>query len=60
MIHAIGNVSEQRVQGMSLDMKHKSIGVMIFVGVFLSALVAMAIATQDKYTLRIAKWARIL
>ena len=35
-------------------MKRKSIGVIVFVGVFLSALVAMAIATQDKYTLRVA------
>ena len=34
-------------------MKRKSIGVIVFVGVFLSVLVALAIAAQDKYTLRV-------
>ena len=34
-------------------MKRKSIRVIVFVGVFLSVLVALAIAAQDKYTLRV-------
>jgi hypothetical protein len=34
-------------------MKRNSIGVIVLVGVFLSALVAMAIAAQDKYTVRV-------
>ena len=34
-------------------MKRKAIGVIIFVGGFLSALVALAMAAQDKYTLRV-------
>ena len=34
-------------------MKRKSIGVIIFVGVFLSVLAALAIAAQDKYTLSV-------
>src|SRR6202166_4625956 len=34
-------------------MKRKSIGVIIFVGVFLSVLAALAIAAQDKYTVRV-------
>src|SRR5580700_8737103 len=34
-------------------MKRKSIGAIVFVGVFLSVLVALAIAAQDKYTLRV-------
>jgi hypothetical protein len=34
-------------------MKRKSIGVIVFVGVFLVVLVALAIAAQDKYTLRV-------
>src|ERR1700689_2972874 len=33
-------------------MKRKSIGVIVFVGVFLSVLVALAMAAQDKYTLK--------
>ena len=53
MIHAIGNVTEQEGQERRLDMKRNSIGVIVLVGVFLSALVAMAIAAQDKYTLRV-------
>jgi len=36
-------------------MKRKSIGVIIFVGVFLSVLAALAIAAQDKYTLSVPK-----
>src|SRR5437899_1589304 len=35
-------------------MKRKGIGIIVFVGVFLSVLVALAIAAQDKYTLRVA------
>jgi hypothetical protein len=34
-------------------MQRKGIGVVVFVGVFLSVLVALAIAAQDKYTLRV-------
>jgi len=34
-------------------MKRKSIGVMVLVGVFLSVLVALAMAAQDKYTLKV-------
>ena len=34
-------------------MKHKGIRVMVFVGVFLSVLVALVIAAQYKYTLRV-------
>jgi len=34
-------------------MKRKSIRVIVFVGVFLSVLVALVIAAQDKYTLRV-------
>jgi Cytochrome P460 len=34
-------------------MKRKGIGVMVFAGVFLSVLAALAIAAQDKYTLRV-------
>ena len=34
-------------------MKRKGIGIIVFVGVFLSVLVALAIAAQDKYTLRV-------
>src|SRR6204780_5325704 len=34
-------------------MKRKSIGVIVFVGVFLSVLVALAVAAQDKYTLKV-------
>ena len=41
-------------------MKRKGIGVIGFVGVSLSVLVALAMAAQDKYTLRVAEWARIL
>ena len=41
-------------------MKRKSIRVIVFVGVFLSVLVALVIAAQDKYTLRVPKWTRIL
>ena len=53
MIHAVGNVTEQEGQERRLDMKRNSIGVIVLVGVFLSAVVAIAIAAQDKYTLRI-------
>jgi hypothetical protein len=53
MIHAIRNVTEQEGQERRLDMKRNSIGVIVLVGVFLSALVAMAIAAQDKYTVRV-------
>ena len=53
MNHAIGNVSEQQVQERRLDMKRNSIGVIVLVGVFLSDVVAIAIAAQDKYTLRV-------
>ena len=34
-------------------MKRKSIRVTVFVGAFLSVLVALVIAAQDKYTLRV-------
>ena len=34
-------------------MKRKSIGVIVFVGVFLSVLVALAMAAQDKFTLKV-------
>jgi len=34
-------------------MKRKSVGIVVFVGLLLSVLVAMAIAAQDKYTLRV-------
>ena len=34
-------------------MKRKSIGVVVFVGVFLFVLVALAMAAQDKYTLKV-------
>jgi hypothetical protein len=34
-------------------MKRKGIGVMVFVGVFLSVLVALAMAAQDKYTVKV-------
>ncbi len=34
-------------------MKHKTIWITTFVGVFLSGLVALAFATQDKYTLSV-------
>src|ERR1700692_2861528 len=34
-------------------MKRKSIGVIVFVGVFLSILVALAMAAQDKYTVKV-------
>jgi hypothetical protein len=34
-------------------MKRTSIGVTVFVGVFLSALVALAVAAQDKYTVKV-------
>jgi len=34
-------------------MKRKSIGLIVFVGVFLSVLVALAMAAQDKYTLKV-------
>src|ERR1700722_83309 len=34
-------------------MKRKGIRVVVFVGVFLSVLVALALAAQDKYTLRV-------
>ncbi len=34
-------------------MKRRSIGVIVFVGVFLSVLVAFAMAAQDKYTLKV-------
>jgi len=34
-------------------MKRKSIGVIVFVGAFLCVLVALAMATQDKYALRV-------
>ena len=34
-------------------MKRKRIRVIVFAGVFLSVLVALAIAAQDKYTLRV-------
>ena len=34
-------------------MKRKSIGVIVFVGVFLCVLVALAMAAQDKYTLKV-------
>jgi hypothetical protein len=53
MNHAIGNVSKQQVQERRLDMKRNSIGVIVLVGVFLSDVVAIAIAAQDKYTLRV-------
>jgi hypothetical protein len=53
MNHAIGNISEQQVQERRLDMKRNSIGVIVLVGVFLSDVVAIAIAAQDKYTLRV-------
>ena len=36
-----------------LDMKRKSIRVSVFVGVFLSVLVALALAAQDKYTVKV-------
>jgi hypothetical protein len=34
-------------------MKRKCVGVIVFVGVFLSVLVALAMAAQDKYTLKV-------
>ena len=34
-------------------MKRKGIGVTVFVGIFLSVLVALVFAAQDKYTLRV-------
>ena len=34
-------------------MKRKSIGVILFVGIFLSVLAALAIAAQDKYTVKV-------
>jgi hypothetical protein len=34
-------------------MKRKSIGVIVFLGVFLSVLVALTMAAQDKYTLKV-------
>ena len=34
-------------------MKRKSIGVIAFVGAFLCVLVALAMAAQDKYTVRV-------
>jgi len=34
-------------------MKRKHIGVIVFVGVFLSVLAALAMAAQDKYTLKV-------
>jgi hypothetical protein len=34
-------------------MQRKSIGVILFVGVFLSVLVAMAVAAQDRYTVKV-------
>ena len=34
-------------------MKRKCIGVILFVGIFLSVLVALAIAAQDKYTVKV-------
>jgi len=34
-------------------MKRKSIGVIVFVGVFLTVLVALAMAAQDKYTVKV-------
>src|SRR5271165_7012115 len=34
-------------------MKRKSIGVVVFVAVFLSVLVALAMAAQDKYTVKV-------
>ena len=34
-------------------MKRKSIRVIVFVGVFISVLVALAMAAQDKYTLKV-------
>jgi hypothetical protein len=36
-----------------IDMKRKSIGVIVSVGVFLSVLVALAMASQDKYTVKV-------
>src|SRR6266403_1996827 len=36
-----------------LDMKRKSIRVSVFVGVFLSVLVALALAAPDKYTVKV-------
>ena len=53
MIHAIGNISERLVQQRRLGMKRKVIEVIVFVGVFLSVLVALVIAAQDKYTLSV-------
>ena len=41
-------------------MKRKCIRVIVFVGVFLSVLVALVIAAQDKYTAARAQWTRIL
>ncbi len=34
-------------------MKRKSVGVIVFAGVFLSLVVALAMAAQDKYTLKV-------
>ena len=36
-------------------MKRKSIGVIVFVGVFLTVLVALAMAAQDRYALKLSK-----
>src|SRR5580693_7102828 len=36
-----------------MSMKRKSIGVVVFVGIFLSVLAALAIAAQDKYTVKV-------
>jgi hypothetical protein len=44
MIHAISNISERLVQQRRLGMKRKVIGVVVFVGISLSVLVALVIA----------------
>jgi hypothetical protein len=53
MIHAISKVSELSLEKERLGMKRKGIAVIVFVGVFLSVLVALAMAAEDKYTVKV-------
>ena len=41
-------------------MKRKSVGVIVSVGIFLSVLVALAMAAQDKYTVKVPMGSRSL
>jgi hypothetical protein len=53
MIHAMSNFGEHRVQQRRSGMKRESVGVIVFAGVFLSGLAALAMAAQDKYTVKV-------